>query len=220
MAKVKNAYYSGYKHSAATIENFFNTVTTSIFTLSRTGNVLDILVDNTVTVQFDYGGYKTKTIYNGSTVEYSMINNANAAEITVAASDTMLYIQYNCIYGQGRRFAFLYEKIGEGKYWGAVGPGTSSGAGHAWYSITEIPVTDTVSGISYSHAARLSFSEQVGYISFSTDALFNGGVKKINDPNFITCSSVTANRVITFHLNNFYSVGANTLVLMDPEPEA
>ena len=195
MAKVKYAHYSVYGHSASTLESFFNTVSTSIFTLSRSGNVLNIVVDNTVTVQFDYSGYQTKTIYNGTTTAYSMINNANAADITVAASDNILYIQYNCIYGNGRRFAFVYEKIGEDKYWGAVGAGTTSAAGHAWYSITEIPVTNTVSGISY-------------------------GVKEVNDPNFIACTSVNTNKVITFHLNNFYSVGANTLIPMDSEPEA
>ena len=213
MAILKTAYYAARQYPAETIKTFFDSFSSSLFTTSITGttwngNILEVYVDNTVSLIFNYADGYVQTKYNGSVVNYSYLNTWNALTLTVAVSDNMLYVQWQLSYSN-RTTAFLYEKIDNKKYWGAAGGGAD------WYSIVSIPLTETSLGASYAHGQRISGTAAAGTVLFTGDALFSGGVKSIEDPNFLACSTLTANTIITMNNKNYYTVGANTLMLVE-----
>lgn len=215
MATVKRANYAAQGYSASTLKTFFDSLNCPIITTSLASNVLTINVNNIVNVVFDFSASRTKTVYNGTTKEYSIINTYNSATITAVCNENVFYVQFNGNYGSGRRFCFLYENISNEDYWGAVGAGTDSSSGHAWYSITDITLSQTETSLTYNHGTRLNYACELGYIDYAPDVLFISGYKSIDDPNFITCSTVPTDQVITFQGQNYYSIGAHTLCLID-----
>ena len=53
----------------------------------------------------------------------------------------------------------------------------------------------------------------VNYLDY--DILFAGGYADMNDTNFLACSTLTKGKVYTFDGQNYFSIGTNTLVVMD-----
>ena len=189
--------------SGSTWGTWFNSLECSL--ISASGSV--ITVDNAFS--FTKENYKL-TCKQGSTVIFEMTCN-NPCTVTVCCSDSLVYIQ--CSDPQNRRCFFVYEKLPENTLLGYYSSG--NGTGIAYKPITDLTFTDINTGIVYTHGARLNFTAGFGKICFAEDTLFQDGVRDMADPNFISCTTVTANQVYAFSLSNFYSVGAHTLVRMD-----
>lgn len=214
MAKVKKGYYARLTWDENTFKAFIDSLNCPLITTSHDSNITTINVNNIVSVNFGNG--KVTVVYNGQTVAtYSILNSYNDLHITAAFNDNFFYFQVNCDYSYGRRFVFLYETIDNKNYFGYNGAEVVSGRG--WFSIHEITMIETESNLNYNHAARLPYNCQTGLIDYaSPDFLFSVGYKTdTEDNNFISCSTVIVNQVITFGGTNYYSIGTNTLVELD-----
>lgn len=192
---------------------FFDGLNASLINVSISGADLVIDVDGEKTITFDF----TNNQITVDSVGVTYIDTTDGPySITVGASTNLFYIQLNDSYNTGRRFIFVYEKIRGHKLFAYNGTGTISTTAVAdFYSIASLTFTDIDTLLNYSHGVRISGTISAGYLLYSSDVLFNAGVKDMEDPNFITCSTVVANVVISFDGSNYYSVGANTLLLMD-----
>lgn len=212
---VRSNFGSNWK--IADFNAFINNMNCPLVTVtSSTTSLLTLNVNNEIDVKFNYSSTRTQVTYNGTTTDYSLINTANSMSATLVYSDKVFYIHFNCAYNTGRRFEFVYELIGNDGYYGAVGAGTASGSGHAWYPISDISLINTTSSLSYIHGKRLNYSTQMNHIDYTTDILFSAGyLTDVVDPNFITCSAVAQDQVVTFNAKNYYSIGPNTLIAMD-----
>lgn len=173
--------------------------------ISASGNV--ITIDNEFTL--------TKDNYNvilkkGSTQLFNSTWN-NPATVTVCCSDKLVYIQgYD---PQSRRFVFIYEKLDDIAIYAYYGASNTTGV--AFKPISDFTFTEINTGLEYTHGARLNYTDELSNIDYAPEVLFMGGIKNVEDPNFISCSTVTADKVITFQGQNYYAVSAHTLVLID-----
>lgn len=200
MATVKR---SSLAQSGTTWGTWFNNLNCSI--ISASGNVINI--DNVFTLTKD--DYKVTVKLNGSNL-FEM-NCNNPCIVTVCCSDTLVYIQISD--PQNRRSFLVYEKLPTESIYGYYNSGNTTGI--PFKSIVDISFTGLTSGMTYTHKQILNYSVEMGYIDYVDDYIFQNNIKNDKDSNFISCSSVTADNVITFLSQNYYSVGANTLVKID-----
>lgn len=212
MATIKTATYPGQSYSASKFKSFIDSFSCSLIITSLNSNTLNINVNNIVIVVLNMDNGRTQVIYNGTTTNYSLIDWYNSATITAACGNNIFYLQFNCEYGLGRRFVFLYELLDNTNYWGATGAGTETGSGHAWYSITDIPMIEVGPEVPTTHKALLNYSAQAGYINYAHDSLFQNDLKVKTDSNFKACTTVPSNKIVTFGGKNYYSIGPNTLL--------
>jgi len=217
MTTIRKATWAARTYSPSTFKAFLDTFDCPIISTSITSYTLNINVNNIVTVALNMDNNRTQVIYNGTTSNYSMINSYNPAQMTAICGDTFFYLQFNCDYGAGRRFCFVYEIISGKNYFGAVGAGTESSSAHVWYSITDITLKQVENSLNYTHKKVLSYAAPLNYIDYSSDILFESGTyaSDVIDSNILTCSDVPQDNVITFNGNNYYSLGPNTLIQLN-----
>lgn len=191
------------------LKTFFEGLSIGLITVTQTNNTLSINVDNEATILFDF----TNNVISVDSVTQMTLDVSNTPySITVCYLGTMLfYVQLRDTYG--RRFVFIYEKIGGHKLLGFDGSGSASASN--FYDISDISLTDVDSSLVFLHGIRLNIINEPGYISYADEALFCNNVKSLIDPIFISCSSVIADRILTFNGKNYYSIGANTLLLAE-----
>lgn len=166
-----------------------------------------ITIDGIFTLtKVDYG---VRLYKNGSQLFASSWNNP--ATVTVCCSDTLVYIQgYD---PQSRRFVFIYEKFDDIAIYAYYGDSNVTGV--PFKPISGFTFTDVNTELPYTHGARLNYNDPLGYIDYAPDVLFSSGYKSVDDPNFVTCTTVQQDQVITYQGRNYYSVGPNTLCLID-----
>ena len=215
MATAKKTTYSS-SWTVNNIKSFFDSLDCSLITTELISNdSLTVHVNNIVDLKFA-DGYSQVT-YDGTTTSYSVLDNTTSCTITAVYSANLFYVQFCCNYSTGRRIAFLYEIVGNNNYFGAVGSGTGSTSVHAWYSINNIPLTCIEDSGSYAHGTLLNYSTSLGYIDYCSDILLqSSAATNIIDTNFVACTEVSADQVITFNSQNYYTIGAHTLVPIDP----
>ena len=215
MATAKKTTYSS-SWTENNIKSFFDSLDCPLITTELISSAsLTVHVNNIVDLKFD-NGYSQVT-YNGTTTSYSVLNNNTSCTITAVYSSNLFYVQLCCNYDAGRRIAFLYEIIGNNNYFGAVGSGTGSTSVHAWYSINAIPLTCVEDNVPYAHGNLLNYSTSLGYIDYCADILLQSfTATNIIDSNFMSCTEVPTDQVITFNSQNYYTIGAHTLVPIDP----
>ena len=194
------------------LEIFFNGLSASLIDASISEGNFVIDVNNDFTIIFDFTN--DKITVNSEDVTY-IDTEAGPYTITVGYSDTLFYLQLNDSYSSGRRFGFIYEIVNNSVLYAYKGTGMTSTTVATFYSISDFTFTDTGSLLNYTHGKRINGSVTVGYLMFAEDVLFNEGVRAMADSNFITCSTITADNVITFNSQNYYAVGPNTLLLME-----
>ena len=136
----------------------------------------------------------------------SVTFNGNGT-VTVVSSDTLFYMQ--AFDNESKGPFFIYEKTSNFTI-RAFTAGRSS-----FRDIRNFTLDDLNTGYNYKHVAMLNYNTQPDHINYTQDILFKSNVKSFFDPNFITCTPVAIDSVITFKGHNYYSVGTNTLVLME-----
>lgn len=189
--------------------------------LSNSNNTLNITIDNLVTVNITRRTANTSWIdnvtvtYDGSTTSKIASFEWNQ-KITICSGENTIYfqIQDGSASATGRRFAFLYEKVGDTKLYGYSGSTTAV----SFYDISGILLTSIAptAGATFIHGTTITYNANVGMIDYiNSDFLFSNGVHTVTDSNFMACTTVPVNQIITFNGKNYYSIGAHTLAPID-----
>jgi len=186
--------------------DWFDSLDCSLVSLSGT----DIIIDDIFMIKLErinywpaVALYKDGTMITSSTV-YGL------STITVAYSDTLFYIRTRDENSDGIGIFFVYEKTSAFTIY-TYNTSTASG----FQDIKNYTFTDINNQNTYKHGAILNYAAQSQYINYCGDVLLQGTLKSYGDPNFIACSTITPDNVITFGSKNYYAVGTNTLVRMD-----
>lgn len=218
MAKVvKRAFY--YKNLTL-LKSFIDSfdsplVTTSLVpTTHYTGEDLILNFEDKCTVTYYINGEWLDVDYDyGQGVDtYHIYKVDSSLPCTICSSDNMFHLQlfydnsiYVMIYSKVSAATTIFGSSGHYAYWGA------------YYMDTPITVYEVETGIPFNYGKPLNYSTSVSSIQYlNHTTLLNGGVKVLSDNNFIACTNVTPSRVITINGQNYYSVGTNTLIPMDP----
>ncbi len=184
--------------------NWFGSLGCSLVTIDGT----DIVIDDVFTIKLFYSGWPAVALYKDGTMVASR-TVAGLSTITVGYSDTLFYVYTRDQNGSSGIGIFLvYEKTPEFQVYTYA---ESTG----FPDIQTVTLTDMVTGATYKHSGVLKYNTQPGYINYTSDVLLIGTTRSYIDPNFISCSNVNADSVITFGGKNYYSAGTNTLIRMD-----
>ena len=154
--------------------------------------------------------YALAVSWNGTQLFSISCNYPHSLEVYY--SDTLFYCQGSD--PQGRRWLAMYEKIGDTVLYGTLNGGSSTGVSR--YAMTSVTLNNPANGNTYVHGTVFNYSTDVGYIDYaSSSALFNSSVKKLTDPNFRACSTVTQGSVVTIAGENYYAVTTKELLPID-----
>lgn len=187
-----------------------------LITTNIENNCLYINVDNAYVVYFDVGRYRMGYILRGTASDIGYMYKPNKQKIVVCFSDDVFYIQHTSEQDAGRRMISVYERIDEKRLVANAGSGTDSQYFHAWYSIQDLSFLCLENDLTYSHQPRLKYAQKPDYIDYTIDNLLCGGViSDIADTNFVSCSNITGDTVISFNSQNFYAMGDNILFPID-----
>ena len=182
--------------------------------VTRDGNSIHIDGDViTVTPVWIYGD-AIQTNRNGSQV-YQTTFTWSSAIGTICYNENLFWLQLGD--GNSKRVCVVYQKFSNGLVISGL-LGTHGSAGSMDFQpINNFSLIDMETSQTYTHKNMLNYDVPLGEIDYGTDVLFNGSViTNISDPNFLTCSTVTQDQVITFNGANYYSVGPHTVVPIDP----
>ena len=218
MATVRKDTISGYQKIDAW-ENYFNSLNCDLITVDRDGLKLTININNLAEIKFTFRSYGDTDFFvdmaytlNGSTVTGPSVL-AYTTTVIVVYTDTLFFIQVSDY--SNRRFCYLYESINDEDYIGYRGANAEN---QGFYPINSFNLLNVATSTSYVHGARLNYTKQgLNYIDYTSDALFSIGTSTMffEDPNFIACSTIAADLVITFNGATYYSLSTNTLVEID-----
>lgn len=193
-------------NNASAWDTFFNGLNCSL--IQSSGGIVSIGTE--FSLRLSGAGayfYRGSSSLTGSTYNWPMV-------FTVCCSDNLVSIQLQD--PQSRRIVLVYETFNGTDIFAFAGGGNNPGT--AFFSINSLTFTDTSSNLTYSHKARLNYSDNFGYIDYTSEYLFDNATNyksDIEDINFVACSTVSSDQVITFGSHNYYSIGTNTLLPMD-----
>lgn len=166
-----------------------------------------VIIDNHISLSFGINAVYM-SVDGGSSVRISRVAESCTAIITYTEN----LFSLNVVDNSGRAYAVIYEKIGDSIFYGWNGNTDNWSAYHGFYRLEEITLTNLETSETYTHSPRLNYSCELGVIDYTECCLFKAGYRDVSEPNFISCSAITANQIITFEGNNYYSIGSNNLV--------
>lgn len=191
---------------AAALVTLFSSLNCSLIEASGT----TVTIDDIFTIYLGYDSWPR--IYVQKDGSY-ITGNTVAGNMTfiIGYNDNLVFI--NMTDNDNTGFYLVYEKTADFTIYTHSGTSGSTG----FNNIQSYTFTDINSGATYSRGAILNYAAQTGYINYAANILFYGGTttKAITDPLFISCSTITLGKVITFNGTNYFSVGTNTLLRMD-----
>ena len=204
MAKVKRSTLA---YDSTIWANWFGSLGCSLVSIDGT----NIIIDNIFMIKLERLNYwPSVALYKDGTMIASR-TVADASRITVAYSDTLFYVYTRDHNGTTGIGIFLtYEKTPEFQIY-TYGEIT----GHP--NIQDYTFTDIVTGNQYKHSGVLNYITELDYIDYTEDRLFSGDQRVFVDNNFLSCSTITQDSVVTFAGKNHYSVGPNILVSIDED---
>lgn len=201
--------------NAATLESFFSSLNCPLISTEISGGIFKITVDEIVVINMtllNSAWLNPITItYNGSTTaEIGRSWFQNGCQFTCICSDTLFYLQLRD--SSGRRFGFIYEKIGTESYFGYKGSGNSQSI--AFYNLSDFDLIKVgESNANYKHSTILNYSVNLGSIDMlNNDILLLSGVRAAEDPNFKTTTSLTSDSMITINGLNYYVISSHTII--------
>lgn len=113
---------------------------------------------------------------------------------------------------ESKHFAFLYENIGTYSYYGIRGAASSS---ISTTYLRLMSIQEYTSQVIYSHSASLNYACVTGLIDYTPMSVIKNNAEALNDPNFLSCSTVVPLQVYTFNNMNYYAVDEHTLFLLN-----
>lgn len=213
MAKAKKSIYPNSDQINTTkLKSFFDSLNCELITsVTISGNYVLIEIDEIVTLKWNATASESiKIIYDGteSTVYGCDSVYPPRGETLIAIwSNNFIIIKSKNNYDDGNRMTFIYEQVNESEYFGMTNT----------FNFNSVTIKNTDDNFSYSHKARLNYEAEIGKIDFTTDAIMQNGIKVLEDENFIACSIITSDQVITINGVNYYSIGTNTLAQLDED---
>lgn len=217
MGVISRYSFAAQSMTASRYKAYLDTLDCPIMTSVIDNGDLFIHVDNAYNIVISFNNNRFGYQLNDVTRYLTMMNPYNAQTIVICYSDDIFYLQHTANYGAGRRFFSVYEKVDEKRYVANIGSGTGSSDVHDWYSIQDLTFECLEDGLTYKHDSRLKYEQKIDYIDYTVDNLLTQGGEITNtvDPNFVSCSNVIANSMLTFNDQNFYAVGSNILFPTD-----
>lgn len=205
MAKVKR---SALAYDSTVWANWFGSLGCPLVTIDGT----DIVIDGMFTIKLYYSGWPRVGLYkNGEHVAGPTV--AGLSTITVCYSDTLFYVTTRDENGSvGIGIYLVYEKMPDFTIY-AYCPDHSTG----FQNIQDYTFTDRYTESQYTHSGVLKYTTELNHIDYTEDRLFSSGQREFVDTNFLSCSTITPDSVITFAGKNHYSVGPNILVSIDED---
>lgn len=196
---------------------YLDTLDCPIMTSVIDNGDLFIHVDNAYNIVISFNNNRLGYQLHDITHYITLFNGYNPQSIVICFSDDVFYLQQNGEYGAGRRLLSVYEKVDEKRYVANIGSGTDSDQFHSWYSIQDLTFECLEDGLIYKHDSRLKYTQKIDYIDYTVDNLLTAGGEITNtvDPNFVSCSNVIENSMLTFNDQNFYAIGSNILFPTD-----
>lgn len=116
-----------------------------------------------------------------------------------------------------RRGIFVYEKINNESFYGYDGNGTNWSTYPSFYNLDSITMNGKTSGEILNRITRLNYPAAIGYVDYANSCLGANGNKMYEDPNFLACSAMTAQQVITINGNNYLCLGPHIMIPMETE---
>lgn len=218
MGSISRYTFTDHALTTTSYKSWLDSLDCPLITTNIDGDYLYVNVDDAYVLYFNpWGTYRMGYQLRGESHDLAMLNPNHSQTIVVCFSDDVFYIQHNGNYGAGRRMLSIYEKLDERRYTANVGAGTDSSSTHAWYSIQDVNFLCLEDNLLYKHDSRLKYEQKIDYIDYTVDNLLTAGGEITNtvDPNFVSCSTVIANSILTFNDQNFYAVGSNILFPTD-----
>ena len=158
---------------------------------------------------YDINGYQFYITLNGTQVDNMNCNFPHRVEGFY--SDKIFYCEG--LDPQSRRWYVRYEKIGDTILYAQD---CNSSTGLSRLGMTDVALTDLVTGSTYVHGKTLNYTAATGTIDYvDSTSLFNNSIKQLSDPNFKACSTVTQGVTITIGGKNYYTAHTNILLPLD-----
>ena len=148
--------------------------------------------------------------------EPTVLLQQGAETIVACYSDVFLFFTVES--SDTNKIVFVYEIVTEDN-------ATAHLYGHSYSAksgnpdIHGVTLTSSESEATYTHGKLLNYScenvypDYYGYIDYANDYLVSSSViTEVVDENTLTCSIVTANKIVTFEGTNYFALGTNTII--------
>lgn len=168
-----------------------------------------IIADDTI-LSYRYYQYGCELYVND---EYYTTIASRTGKITIwiCFSDTFFYLAHQL--SESRKFSYLYEIIGDDIDAKAY-EGWSQGN---YLQSLKIKEKDSEDEQEYTHGILLNYKTRFRTIDYNDSYLFIGDkITNIVDSNFLSCSTVPADTILSFNEARHYSLDTNILVEIDP----
>jgi len=193
----------------STIKNYIDGLDIPVISTSLANNQFDIVVFDTYRIRFEYYSCRIYDELGYNLVGDQIMYNPFTEPLTfiIGYSDTFFYLHYTDAYSRG--FTCVCEIINNKKYMGVNRTGSFD-------PITSIRMKCAEDQGSVYFRKVLNYSVDSGSLDYTQNVLFDKDSAMILvDPNTITCTDVTQDKIITFNGNNYYSLGPNTLIQLN-----
>lgn len=201
------------------LKSIFDSLATPIITsTSVSGDYLYLTLDNTLTINFHRA---STSLFNPITVTYDGTTTAeiarayvtiNGLRITFVYNNNIFYMQLQD--GGGRRGLFFYQKLESQKFYGYKGSKNTQSV--AFYDISGLEIHSVATENIYTYGNAITQAADIGHILYlNISVLFIGSSKAFVNSDFISCSTITADQILTFENKNYYSLGTHIVVPID-----
>jgi len=154
----------------------------------------------------------------------------NSSRILTICSDNVFYLKFQVLTGaadSGKMFHYFYE---------VLDTGTSTTAYNGWYDWNSQSASwnnltlcnleifqrglEEEEQIKYTHKPMLNYTTKFKSIDYTSSYFTQGNtLTDIEDTNFLTCSNVACDSIVSFDGINYFAVDSNTLIDIDIEKE-
>jgi len=216
-----------FEQKATQLKNWFDQFGSSLISTTIGQSNIIITVDNKIDLYINTNAENTSrwNVYQfgfapiGQTPSqfYELSTDAAAGtqaiiKFTICISNSLIYLCVDSERTDYPHYGFVYEKIGTTSYYGQS---YFKSSGVRTTTLTQISVREHTSQLIFNHSSMFNYTASVRAIDFANiDALFSG-TEKVNDTNFIGCTTITPFLVYTINGKNYYAVSANSLFPMD-----
>ncbi len=216
-----------FEQKATQLKNWFDQFGSSLISTTIGQTSLVITVDNKIDLHIDMNAditsrwniYKFGFAPTGQTPSqfYELSTDVTVStqaiiKFTICISNSLIYLCVDSERMDYPHYGFIYEKIGTTSYYGQS---YFKSSGVQTTTLTQVSVKEHTSQLVFNHSKMFNYAASVGAIDYANiDALFSG-TEKVNDTNFVGCTTVTPFLVYTINGKNYYAVSANSLFPMD-----
>ena len=191
-----------------------NILEESNYLIVTVDNKIDLCIQPSGEGRFVFLGFGTVKTGEEPTTTYTISADSNFSYkiyIGICISNSAVFFVGDDT-RDSKHFAFLYENIGAYSYYGSRG--ASSSATSTTY-LRQVSIQNYETQVIYSHSVSLNYACVTGMIDYTPMSIIKNTTEALNDPNFLSCSTVVPLQVYTFNNMNYYAVDEHTLFLLN-----